>query len=224
MFRAPILPLVVVAAMGCDSVLDIQTHELSEGGSCTFDTPVCTTMHTGGIPLTCGYQATLGQGYSYTYTDMHGSEACQDIQALCAAISVQEVPDAAYLGTEWGAGVGFNLAQGMDGSPPGQYPVPSGATGLTYSVTGLPPPPDTGYGGGLRIDIDDDGTEYCTILSEATGNVLWSAFNTQCWSGGMGTALSGPPHSIGYVNFQLATSQTQAGTFDFCVQSIAFSH
>jgi len=156
-------------------------------------------------------------GYAYTYNDGKGSSACNDMTAFCAS-GTTAVADA--LGTIWGAGLGANLNQAMATSatspPVGTYAVTG--SGITYTISNLPSQ-------GMRIIIDNSPTgtitDYCALLSAASGTVKWASFNSKCWDGS-GTSLSAAPTAATHLQFQV-TAGPATGPFNFCVNSVAFA-
>lgn len=186
---------------------------VGEGGA------TCTAaVATGAISLASNYLASsvIGDGgYAYSYDDGMGSTACLDSTALCGAGTTAV---ATPTGTVWGAGIGFSLNQAMatgPTSPPvGDYAVPAASTGIAYALSVLPAQ-------GMRLIIDEAGTDYCAALTAATGTVLWSSFNTECWSGA-GTSLSGAPQVATHVQFQV-TAASASLSFEFCMTAVSFA-
>jgi hypothetical protein len=119
-------------------------------------------------------------------------------------------------GTVWGAGIGASLNQAMAtsvASPPvGQYAVTG--SGISYSLSDLPAQ-------GMRLAVDEGGTDYCAPLMSASGTVKWASFNTKCWNNS-GMALAGAPKAATYIHFQV-TAATAAAPFDFCVTAVSFA-
>jgi hypothetical protein len=151
-------------------------------------------------------------GYAYSYSDMGGSTACLDSTAFCGAGSTGVANGAVV----WGAGIGVNLNQatatGPTSPPINAYAVTG--SGVTYTLDGLPAQ-------GMRIVIDNAGTDYCAPLSGASGTVKWSSFNSKCWDNS-GMALSGAPQTATHVNFQV-NAGSAAGSFNVCVKALAFA-
>lgn len=196
----------------------IQTYALSPYSL----TQVCgATVASGALALTSDYQTVLGDGgNAYAYQDTGGSTACIDPTAACLKGSTDVAgTTSATFGTNWGAGIGFNLNQAQGSTTAGAYTVPSNATGITYSLSNLPSQ-------GIRVTIGNTtssgGTDYCAILKATSGMVPWSSFNTQCWPGGSGTSLSAPPTGPTHVQFQVE-SDTAVTPFDFCVTGVSFA-
>jgi hypothetical protein len=143
-----------------------------------------------------------------------GSSACIDSTALCATGSTAI---ANSTGTIWGAGLGFNLNQTMGtatNSNPTINTLAATGTGIAYSLSNLPAQ-------GMRIQIDNGGTTYCTPISAASGNVNWAAFNTKCWDNS-GSFLTGAPTTATHVEFQV-TADAATTPFNFCVLSVGFA-
>jgi hypothetical protein len=120
------------------------------------------------------------------------------------------------MGTIWGAGLGANLNQAMatsSTSPPvGTYSVTG--SGIAYTITNLPTQ-------GMRLIIDNSGTDYCAPLSAASGTVKWASFNSKCWDGS-GTSLMAAPTAATHVQFQV-TAGTATSPFNFCVSAVSFA-
>jgi hypothetical protein len=178
--------------------------------------PCDATVASNAIALSSNYLAagTVGKGgYAYSYQDGKGSTACMTSNALCGK-GMTAVADMA--GTIWGAGIGVNLNQAVatgSASPAVNSTAVTG-TGVQYALTNLPPQ-------GMRIVIDNGGTDYCAPIDTASGTVYWASFNTKCWDYS-GTSLSGPPTSATHLLFQV-TSDAAAGPFNLCVTSASFS-
>jgi hypothetical protein len=154
-------------------------------------------------------------GYAYSYNDGMGSTACLDSTAFCGSGSTAVATPTV---TVWGAGLGFSLnqalASGSTSPPIDSYAGPTADTGITYTLSGLP-------GQGMRLIINDNGTDYCAPLTTASGTVPWATFNTECWSGA-GTALTGAPQVATHVQFQV-TAASATESFDFCVTAVSFA-
>jgi hypothetical protein len=129
----------------------------------------------------------------------------------------------------FGAGIGFNLNQaqstGCAQTPIMPYTVPSASVGIAYKLSSLP-------SGGARLIIGNGvtesdggttGTDYCVALGTASGTILWTQFNSECWTG-TGTSLKGPPTGPIHINIGLPSSTTKTSTFDFCVDSMSFTN
>ena len=179
--------------------------------------PVCgATIAGGAVPLTTNYLAAsvIGSGgYAYAFDDKIASTACLASTALCAKGSTGV---ATSTGTVWGAGIGLNLHQAMatgPTSPPVETFAATGV-GIRYSLSNLPPQ-------GMRLIIDNAGTDYCAAISATSGTVTWGSFNTKCWDNS-GTYLTGAPATAKHIQFQV-TAFTAVTAFDFCVTSIAFA-
>jgi hypothetical protein len=152
-------------------------------------------------------------GYAYAYDDKMGSTACLDPTAYCGAGSTGV---ATATGTVWGAGIGSSLNQAMatgPQSPPINTYTVTGS-GISYVLDNLPSQ-------GMRIIIDESGSDYCAPLSAASGTVKWSSFNTKCWDGS-GTTLAGAPHAATHLQFQV-TAGAATAQFAFCVKSASFA-
>jgi hypothetical protein len=154
-------------------------------------------------------------GYAYAYSDMMGSTGCLDASAFCGAGTTGV---ATSNGTVWGAGIGVSLNQamatGMASPPIETYAVPTTDTGISYTVSPLPSQ-------GMRLIIDDNGMDYCAVVTVATGTVPWSSFNTACWNNS-GTALTGAPQAATHLQFQV-TASTATTPFNLCVTAVSFA-
>ncbi|MGO9835305.1 MAG: hypothetical protein ACLP1X_13920 [Polyangiaceae bacterium] len=191
----------------------------TSGGTVTIvdSGPACTaTVSSGAVALTSNYLAgsVIGDGgYAYAYDDGMGSTACLDTTALCGT-GTTAVTNAS--GSIWGAGIGFNLNQAVatGAASPAVNTYAATGTGLTYALSNLPPQ-------GMRIVIDDGGTDYCVPIGAASGTVNWASFNTKCWDNS-GTFLSGAPATATHILFQV-TADAAATRFNLCVTSITFA-
>jgi hypothetical protein len=178
--------------------------------------PCGATVAAGAIALSANYlpAGTVGKGgYAYAYDDGKASSACLSATALCG-MGTTGVADAA--GTIWGAGIGVNLDQAAatGAASPAVNSTQVTGTGVTYALSNLPPQ-------GMRIVIDDGGTDYCAPIGSASGTVYWSSFNTKCWDDS-GTALSGPPATATHLLFQI-TADAASTPFDVCVTGASFA-
>jgi hypothetical protein len=152
-------------------------------------------------------------GYAYSYDDKMGSTACLDSTAYCGSGSTGV---ATATGTVWGAGIGSSLNQAMATGPqsPPVNPYAVTGSGVTYALDNLPAQ-------GMRLVIDQGGSDYCAPITAASGTVKWSSFNTKCWDGS-GTSLSAAPSTATHLQFQV-TAGTAAASFNFCVTSVSFA-
>ena len=178
--------------------------------------PCGATVAAGAIALSGNYLAagTVGKGgYAYAYDDGKGSSACLASTALCGK-GTTGVADAA--GTIWGAGIGVNLNQAAatGSASPAVNTTQATGTGVEYQLSNLPPQ-------GMRIVIDNGGTDYCAPIGSASGTVYWSSFNTKCWDDS-GTALSGAPTTATHLLFQVTADATST-PFDVCVTGASFA-
>jgi hypothetical protein len=179
--------------------------------------PSCAaTVSPGAIALTSHYlpgSVIADGGYPYAYDDGMGSTACLDSAALCTT-GTTAVTNAS--GSIWGAGLGIQLNQAMatGTASPAVGTYAATGTGITYALSDLPSQ-------GMRMVIDDGGTDYCAPLGAASGTVDWASFNTKCWDDS-GTSLSGPPATATHIQFQV-TADASATPFNFCVTSVAFA-
>jgi hypothetical protein len=172
----------------------------------------------GALTLTSNYLAAsviADGGYAYAYNDMMGSTACLDMSALCG---MGTTGVATPTGTVWGAGIGFSLNQAMATSmmspPINPYAVATTETGITYTLSNFPSQ-------GMRLIINNSGTDYCAPITAASGTVTWSSFNTKCWDNS-GTALTAAPQAATHIQFQVTAGNASA-SFDFCVTAVKFA-
>jgi hypothetical protein len=175
-------------------------------------------MASGALTLMTNYlsmsAAGIGMGgYAYSYNDGM-STACVDPTALCGMGSTVTM-DA--MGKNWGAGIGFNLNQAMatSSTSPPINTFPTTGTGISYTLSSF------ASAGGMRIIVDQGGTDYCAQITSAMGTVKWSAFNTKCWDNS-GTALSGAPMAT-HINFQVNSASSGPASFNFCVMAVSFA-
>jgi hypothetical protein len=181
------------------------------GGSTSVTTCTPVPKSTGGISCPGG-KCTSGafSGYDFSFPDGKGSTICLDANSLCAAGTTGAQDPPTYL--VWGAGFGFNLSTATTATT--DVPVPLTGSGVTVSVSSLP------TGADLRVQVKVGAVSYCALMTTATQTIPWSSFNTTCWAPATGTALTGAP-STPNIQFQASSGKT-AGTFDFCVTSVAF--
>lgn len=109
----------------------------------------------------------------------------------------------------YGAGFGANLGQAPDGGT--TSPVAVSTTGLTYTVSSVPP-------NSMEIEIKDGTTEYCYLTTAATGTVPWASFVEKCTSTPTGSAFSGT--TITGISFS-ARAGAVASPYDFCVTALS---
>jgi hypothetical protein len=119
---------------------------------------------------------------------------------------------------DWGCGLGVNLNQAMatTATSPPVMPYTFTGTGITVQTNGIPSCTTA------RVVVSNGTTDYCATLTDTTGEIPWSDFNTECYNPSAGTALSGPPTSDA-IKVQLVTSGSMTGpcTFtNFCITSL----
>jgi hypothetical protein len=90
--------------------------------------------------------------------------------------------DPTYLGVVY---MGFNLNQASGAGTPA--PVTPTGTGITVQYT------NTGASPIVRVQIASGATRWCAPLTGATTTVPYAMFNTECWTGGAGTAYAKQP-------------------------------
>jgi hypothetical protein len=172
----------------------------------------------GALTLTTNYLAQsvagIGMGgYAYAYNDGM-STACINPSALCGMGSTVTM-DA--MGKNWGAGIGFNLNQMMatSSASPQINPFTATGSGISYTLSSF------ASAGGMRVIVDQGGTDYCAPITSAMGTVKWSSFNTKCWDNS-GTMLSGAPMAT-HINFQVNSATSGPASFNFCVTAVSFA-
>ena len=153
-------------------------------------------------------------GFTYTAFDKLGSSACVDTAAFCATGTTYPADGA---GAVWGALVGVNLNQAdVALAPANLYAVPPTSAGIYYQVDQIPLQ-------GLRLQTDDStGTNYCAILLNTSGLVLWTSFNTTCWNSSLGTFMTGPPTGSHNIAFVVPAANGPALSFNLCVDALAY--
>ncbi len=155
------------------------------------------------------------QGYAWTATSPSGGTISPDDFGeffdfpLCASGSVST-------GTENVAMVGWNLNQGTaDGEP---------ALSVTPTMEGIHVSLGNPGGSELRLQIQgpDGGSvstdRWCAVIPGTGGFIPFSAFNTECWAGGAGTAYAGQPIVAAIV--LVPGSAAGPVSFDFCITSL----
>ena len=89
------------------------------------------------------------------------------------------------------------------------------SAGLPACALTTPVGADTDLGPGTGKGDTDDGSNYCTELSEGAQTVQWTAFATECWSTS-GTAYQ-PTVSINSIQVYAAGDADSALDFDCCI-------
>jgi hypothetical protein len=202
-----------------------------DGGTCAA------AAGTAGLPLSCTYLASGAsgikgaEGYAYVFTDTGGSTACLNEKAFCASgmTTVLLPNNDAAASTTYGAGLGVNLnqAEATSPTPPpnNPYTFPAGTTGISYTLDSFNFPNTQ-----VRLNVGDNdgttGTDYCAIITAASGTVPWSDFNSKCYDVPPdGASLTGPPPSTIHLQFTVtsASSATTAQPFNFCITALSFA-
>jgi hypothetical protein len=195
----------------------------AEGGACAVTS-------TGGIPMA----GTMGNylespsgttpaygGFAYALSDSTSEGCGTGAEPKPCGTSVGCLAQGEFCGSgttgvkdgaiTYGAGIGANLGQPLDGGPAGTITVST--TGLTYTVTSVP-------SNSLEISIKDStDTSYCYITTVASGTVAWASFVEKCTSSVVGAAFSGT--AITAVSFDARAGAT-AAPYDFCVTALSF--
>jgi hypothetical protein len=157
------------------------------------------------------YWGSIGMGgYGYAFSD-GTSWACLNAGAFCGAGNTAPMSSSV-----WGAGIGVNLNQMPGGTTPGNFAVPTGAMGISYTLSSLP-------SGTVYLMIDDNGpmNNYYATITSAAATVPWSAFQSKPWQLDASAGLSGPPMAATHIQFQLSAGAA-ATPFAFCVTSLKF--
>jgi hypothetical protein len=74
------------------------------------------------------------------------------------------------------AGLGFNVNQASSGDPNGSA-YASAITSVTYSYSGSTT-------NGVRLQVSDATSDYCTTLTASSGTIPIASFVTNCYTGG----------------------------------------
>jgi hypothetical protein len=190
-------------------------------GTCVGGT--CSASASGPVCCPAGY-CTLGsaQGYVFAYSDAAsgGSSTASlksDGSVCVTGKAVGSIcADQTCFSTHYGAGMGINVNQAMGTSTPAQNFSPAGSAGVTYALDVFQP--------NMRLIVGDSTTDYCVVLTSASGMVPWANFNSTCWMPSTGTSLSGPPARFTSVRFQLPADDVSGTTtsFNFCVDKLSF--
>jgi hypothetical protein len=121
--------------------------------------------------------------------------------------------------TNYGAGLGINVTQGVNGGNTGFYVAPT-STGLYFAVSR--------YIAGMQVLLNNNqGTNGAlfpcyTLPVGQTGPVVipWTAFREQCYATPPGPALAGPPSQLTAIEVQVGGTSA-ATLFQFCVTALA---
>jgi hypothetical protein len=175
-----------------------------------------------GLTLGTGGYVTSGSwhGYAWTAADGTGStitpkdfSAATSGKPLCVSGSVAGLPD--FSGV---AMLGVNL---------NQSDAPGAATGtVTPTLDGVTVNVSNSGQSPLRLQIEgptggtDANDRWCAPLTGTGGFVPWSSFNTECWSGGAGTAYDGKS-PLTSVSILVPGTGSGATAFAFCLNSVA---
>ena len=130
--------------------------------------------------------------------------------------------------------LGFNLNETPNGSAtqcaynpaaatmPGPPGVTLGGTGIAINFTKVAAPI-------FRIQIQgpngatDANNRWCATITAAAGPVFvpYTAFNTQCWEGGMGTAFNAASSPISAIAFLVPGQMGTPSAFNYCINGFA---
>jgi hypothetical protein len=155
-------------------------------------------------------------GYGYSFSD-GTSISCLNGSAFCGAGTIATANPPTY--TLYGGGIGVNLNQASGTTT--KMTMAATGSGITYALTNLPATPAT-----VRLIVDNAGVDYCNNITAATGTVTWSEFTPMCYNlpgGDAGAGLAGPPATASHVQFQVNSSATGPGAFNFCVTALSFA-
>jgi hypothetical protein len=158
-------------------------------------------------------------GFAYSLSDSTSASCGAGADAKACGTSVGCLAMGKFCGSgttgiksgavTYGAGFGANLGQASDGGVAGAVTI--SGTGLTYSVSSVPP-------NSMEIEIKDATTDYCYLTTVASGTVKWSDFVEKCTSKPTGPAFTG--QTITGVSFQARAGAT-ATPYDFCVTALS---
>jgi hypothetical protein len=185
----------------------------SGGSAGSVDCGTEYATHAGGYVTAPGTSG-CWHGFAYTVSDALGSSiaptdfsTCTDGCSLCAA---GVIPSSTGYSGWAGLGVTINQAD-MDGAPTGTVT----PTGSYLTVTF-----DNPGGSELRIQIQNDTTQWCAPLTGAGGSVKvpYANFNTECWTGGSGTPYSG--QAITGVQLVVPGSELEDTVFEMCLTGV----
>jgi hypothetical protein len=175
----------------------------------------------GSIVLDGGfYESGAFKGYLYTAAGAAstidppcGTGTCFGATA-CAKGVVPKVSSATAFSAEWGALVGWNIAQ--EKMPPN----PIGTTALdgkTINVTltaGTSPLPS-----GMRVKVAIGGVDYCTPLTGGVASVPVASLKKECWTPGGAGVPAGA--LIDAVAVQVVSDAATNKPFDFCISALS---
>jgi hypothetical protein len=175
---------------------------------------------TGGVALTGGYYTSGAyKGYFYTaagigssITPPCGTGACFTTSA-CVAGTVGKVSSATAYSAEWGALVGWNIAQ--EAAPPN----PANGIAIDGKTIKLSLAPGSPLPSGMRVKVAVAGVEYCTDLTGATASVPVSSLKKECWTAGGASLPAGS--QIAAVAIQVTSDAMSDKRFDFCVSALS---
>jgi hypothetical protein len=172
----------------------------------------------GGVPAgeIGGYiESGAWRGFAWTATSPNGGTIMPaDFAAafdfpLCAKGSVMP-------GDSNVAMVGWNINQSsVDGEPP--LTVSPSLAGITVSI-------DNPGGSELRLQVQgpngesDPNDRWCAVIPGTGGFIPFDAFNTECWSGGMGMPYMGQPLVAAIV--LVPGKMGMPVSFDFCITEL----
>lgn len=171
-----------------------------------------------------GTDATNGfQGFAYTYADMGGSviyppnfttisETEISEGKLCVNGTGAQVLDMMY-STYWGAGLGWNLNQAVDGDP---APISvADFDGVTFTMV-APVTVTTRF----LVNVGTQG--YCTEITAGESTIEWTELNSTCWDG-LGDFFDPATMLVDSVAWQVVTNPGAPAPFDFCVGGLEFN-
>jgi cysteine-rich repeat protein len=204
-FDTPVASDAADVRFSTDMGPDAETGPAKDAASPADTTPICSPQpkSTGGIPCPGG-QCALG-GYSgpaFTATDGVMSTVCMSPNSLCAA---GQTPAYSATTNSWGGDFGFETTTA--------FPILSGA-GVAVALSSLPTSQT------IRVNVLVQDTVYCAAMMAANQTIPWKDFYTECWNTG-GTSLGTLAPTTAMRIYFVVNSTTVAGTFDFCVTSLA---
>jgi hypothetical protein len=176
---------------------------------------------TGSIALQGGYYTSgTFKGYLYTAAGTAstidppcGTGTCFATKA-CVAGTVPKVSSSTAYSAEWGALVGWNIAQEAAPPNPAAAVALDGKTIKVSLTTGSSPLP-----AGMRVKVTSAGVEYCTDLTGATASVPVASLRKECWTPGGASLPAGA--TVAAVAVQIISDAATDKKFDFCISSLS---
>ena len=189
----------------------------SDGAGGTDSSPtLCSPVpkSTGGIACPGG-RCTVGpySGSGFTVSDGLASTICLSANSLCAAGTTNALKSS-DISANWGAVFGFYLSPDSTAANP--VGVQLAGSGISATMSSLP----IGAQAGVQVTVGN-AAYYCATMSASSQTFPWASFNTACWNNS-GTYLTGAPTAATQIVIKINSEAGVAGSFDFCVTSLAF--